>query len=153
MIKNSLDFVSGIVLFMFGLFVILLSYSQGLGKPSEAGPGQFGFLLGIILAILSSMIFLNTIVKKSQIEKKKFEVGPGWRKVIFQAVLIFLFAMALDTLGFIVSSFILFALSLRFIFLKGVLTVLFWSFICSFGSYALFNVILRTDLPRGIFAF
>jgi putative tricarboxylic transport membrane protein len=153
MVKNRLDFVSGIVLFMFGLFVILISCSHGLGKPSEAGPGQFGFLLGIILCILSSMIFLNTIVEKSQTEKKKFEVGSGWKKVIFQAILIFLFAMVLDKLGFIVSSFILFALSLRFIFLKRVLTVIFWSFICSFGSYGLFNVILRTDLPRGIFAF
>jgi putative tricarboxylic transport membrane protein len=153
MIKNRLDFVSGSVLFMFGVFVILLSYSHGLGKPSEAGPGQFGFVLGIILAILSSMICLNTIVEKSQTEKKTFEVGPRWKNVILQAILIFVFAMALDTLGFLISSFVLFALSLRFIFLKGFLTGIVWAFICSFGSYILFNVILKTDLPRGICPF
>ena len=53
-----------------GLFVVIYSYTLGLGKLIDPGPGLLPFLLGLIFLILSS-VRLVTVIRSREAEETR----------------------------------------------------------------------------------
>ena len=96
-----------------GLFVVIYSYTLGLGKLIDPGPGLLPFLLGLIFLILSS-VRLVTVIQSREAE----EAGEGKKKteywrIILIVVALLIWAFVLESLGFLIATFILMTLLYR----------------------------------------
>lgn len=140
-----------------GIFFILLSayvcgesLRLGLGDMHSPGPGFISFWSGLVLGLMALGLVIGSFLKK---EGRAGEEFLNWKSVAWVIFSLFGFLLILDTLGFILSTFlfVFFLLELverkRWFFSLGVagLTAIF--------SYVIFAILLKAQLPQGIFNF
>jgi hypothetical protein len=102
-IRAKSDFVSGFLFVAIGLGFALVSRNYELGTAGEMGPGYFPFGLGVLLSGLGLMIVISAVVPSSEeqaLPKLHFKVA------LFILGPVILFALLLDTLGFVLSLFV-----------------------------------------------
>ena len=132
-----------------GLFVVIYSYTLGLGKLIDPGPGLLPFLLGMIFFILSS-VRLVTVIKSREAEESRQdkEKTERWR-IILIVIALLIWAFVLESLGFIIATFILMILLYHAAgFTKWYMAV-FWGLITVFVTYFVFTY-LGVRFPPGI---
>jgi putative tricarboxylic transport membrane protein len=148
------DRISGLFWFLFSVFVSFESYRLGLGAVNQPGPGFFFFWTGIAVAILSLVVILRSF--GTQVPEEEKEAPTGKRttpKVILVLVALFLYAVLMEWLGFLIVTLLL------FIFLLGVIEKKKWWFAILVSltvtvlAYLLFEVGLQSQLPKGILEF
>ena len=148
------DKISGLFWLLFSLFVSYESYRLGLGSVHQPGPGFFFFWTGIAVAMLSVVVILRSF--GTQAPEKEKEAPTGKRtatKVIFVLVALFLYALTMEWLGFLIVTLLL------FIFLLGVIEKKKWWFAILVSlavtvlAYLLFEVGLQSQLPKGFLDF
>ena len=132
-----------------GLFVVIYSYTLGLGKLIDPGPGLLPFLLGMIFLILSSVRFVTVIQSRetdeTEEEKKKTEY---WR-IILIVVALLIWAFVLESLGFLIATFILMTLLYRAAGFNKWYLAVFWGLITVLVTYFVFTY-LGVRFPPGI---
>ncbi len=137
--------VMGIFLLGLGTFVCIVALSLSLGQASRPGPGFVSFGLGVILIVLSAA-YLVQILRRSG---ERISFG-GQKKNLFLAVgALCFYAAALNWLGYLISTLLLFAFWLVLIERKKWSVVLPLACAAVVGAY-LFNVIFSVQLPRGL---
>jgi putative tricarboxylic transport membrane protein len=148
------DRISGLFWFLFSVFVSFESYRLGLGILNQPGPGFFFFWTGIAVAILSLVVILRSF--GTQVPEEDKEAPTGRRtatKVILVLVALFLYAVLMEWLGFLIVTLLL------FVFLLGVIEKKKWwfailvSLTVTVAAYLLFEVGLQSQLPKGILEF
>ena len=132
-----------------GLFVVVYSYTLGLGKLINPGPGLLPFLLGMIFLILSS-VRLVTVIQSRETdqtgeEKKKTEY---WRIILIVFALL-IWAFVLESLGFLIATFILMTLLYRAAGFNKWYVAVFWGLITVLVTYFVFTY-LGVRFPPGI---
>ncbi len=60
-IKSQKDFFSGLMFIIVGAAFAIGAYSYGMGQGARMGPGYFPRLLGIVLAILGSVVLFKSL--------------------------------------------------------------------------------------------
>ncbi len=132
-----------------GLFVIIYSYSLGLGKLIDPGPGLLPFLLGLIFLILSSVRLVTVmqarVAQQTREGKKKIEY---WR-IILIVIALLIWAIVLESLGFLIATFILMTLLYRAAGFNKWYMAIFWGFITVLVTYFVFTY-LGVRFPPGI---
>lgn len=132
-----------------GLFVVTYSYTLGLGKLIEPGPGLLPFLLGLIFLILSSSRLIAVLrsreVKENLEDKMKIEY---WR-IILVVVALLIWAFILESLGFLIATFILMTLLYRAAGFTKWYTAIFWGLITVLVTYFVFTY-LGVRFPPGV---
>jgi len=135
-------------------FLIIFAYQEGLGRLAKPGPGLAPFLMGLLLLLLS---FLNVYFEIAERRKTKSVESDKplderreshLMKIGMVFVSLFLYALLLNILGFILCTFLL----LFFMFCGlGVrkTPALIASAISSVGCYFLFTY-LGMRFPPGI---
>jgi hypothetical protein len=146
--KNRSDAVGSLFLFLLGIGAVFGAIRLKVGSPTEPQPGFFPFLGGLSLIVLSSIIFLKGWVGQSQ---KKVAFGEVGRPALLLVVLIALVAV-LDSVGYVIGTFIASGLILRILDVKSWRTLILTSLCLSIGTYILFDKLLGIDLPVGILA-
>jgi hypothetical protein len=146
--KNRSDAVGSLFLFLLGIGAVFGAIRLKVGSPTEPQPGFFPFLGGLSLIVLSSIIFLKGWVGQSQ---KKVAFGEVGRPALLLVVLIALVAV-LDSVGYVIGTFIASGLILRILNVKSWRTLILTSLCLSIGTYILFDKLLGIDLPVGILA-
>ncbi|MEI9479995.1 MAG: tripartite tricarboxylate transporter TctB family protein [Deltaproteobacteria bacterium] len=148
------DRISGLFWFLFSVFVSFESYRLGLGILNQPGPGFFFFWTGIAVAMLSLVVILRSFGTQAPEEEKEAPTGKRTAtKVILVLVALFLYAVLMEWLGFLIVTLLL------FIFLLGVIEKKKWWFAILVSltvtalSYLLFEVGLQSQLPKGILEF
>jgi len=145
------DRVSGSFWFLFCLFIIYESYRLGLGNVYQPGPGFLFFWTGIVVAIMSLIVVLQSF--SSQADEEAREAPTGKRaaiKVILVLVSLFVYAALMEYLGFFIVTLLL------FMFLLGVIEKKKWWFAVvvsvavTLFSYLIFETALQSQLPKGI---
>ncbi len=104
-----------ITIFWLGLsfFLIIFSYREGLGKMIKPGPGLVPFLMGALLLLFSILnayfeIAAGRSAKRAQSDKPSEEQGgTSLKKIGMVFVSLFLYALLLDIVGFIICTFLL----------------------------------------------
>lgn len=146
------DFISSIVFFCIGLFIVLYAPQFNLGNLSSPGSGFMPFLTGLIVCGFSTITFLQAFLDKSA-GVEKIWANVKFQKLISTILLMIAYALLLKSLGFIICSFFLILFSMRYVGLqtwpRSVLVVSLILII----TYLLFETSLKLQLPRGIFGF
>jgi len=144
--KNTGDVVGSLFLFFLGIGAVIGAIRLHVGSPTEPQPGFFPFLGGISLIVLSSIIFLKRGVGQRQ---KKVVFGEVGRPALLLVVMIALVAV-LDSVGYVIGTFIASGLILRILNVKSWRVLLLTSLCLSIGTYILFDRLLGIELPVGI---
>lgn len=129
----------------------------GLGSVNEPGPGFFPFLMAVCLISFSS-IDLISCAKKSRtldvVEREEFWPGSrGAKKIVFVIISLFIFIIGLNHLGFVPIVFLFTFFHLRFIETQKWLTVFIMASLFTSLSYAIFQLLLKANLPKGLLGF
>jgi hypothetical protein len=139
-----------------GIWVIFDSYRMGLQTLANPGAGLFPFLLGILLSLSSLPICISSIkdLRKANGARKEEEGirhDADLRKLGGATLCFIGYFLLLDTLGFLLTS---------FIFLFGLFLIgnpRKWAFNSIFSAsvvvlaYMIFNIFLQVPFPSGIF--
>jgi len=110
------------IIFWMGLsiFMMVLSIRLGLGRFHNPGPGLMPFLLGLLLILISFYLFLSSIVKKKD-KDKKMEERQGqinFIKIGLVSASLFVYAFVLNKLGYLIATFLLLTILFRSVGLK-----------------------------------
>lgn len=103
-IRNSRDFLAGLIFLFVGVLAATLSRDYPMGSAMRMGPGYFPFLLGLLLALLGAAICLRSLALR----------GPGVegvdpRALIFVLAAVAAFAATVESLGIVIAATLLLA--------------------------------------------
>jgi putative tricarboxylic transport membrane protein len=125
------------------------------GNNHNPGPGFFPLWLGVILGGMSIGLFVQTTWRKENERTLRniLEEDVRWGKVLLVIVGLILYGVLMDYLGFVIVTFLLMALLLRFIEPQPWKVVIGWALVGSAGSYLIFEVWMKLRLPKGFMGF
>ncbi len=147
---NFRDIISGLFWLAISIFVFIKSLELGFGNFSAPGSGFTFFWSSFILGILSIILIIRSVFKKDESNVlKNLWKDVKWNRAILIIIMISLYALFLDKLGFVLTTFLL----LVFLFWMGKMK--YWVTILSaiitvVISYIFFHFILQIIFPRGI---
>jgi putative tricarboxylic transport membrane protein len=145
----SRDRVSGFAWLAVALFAAAQGLSLALGSLHRPGPGFFPFWGGVVLGLLSILLVVRAPARDAPGAPR---LGPDTARPIVAAGAILGYLLLLEVLGFVAVTF-LFLLLLFRLEQRG------WAFSVAsatagaVGSYALFQLWLKTQLPTGPLGF
>ena len=151
------ELISSLGWMLAGLIFFIGSTSFGLGELSEPGPGFFPFLMSLCLVFFSLVHFLGSL-RKGQ----SSPLAPGQRfwpemkyltRIILIVVLVLVYILAMNPLGFVPTTFLFMFVILKCIEPRRLRTVLLISGVTTGLAYAIFELWLRGNLPRGFLGF
>lgn len=141
-----------------GIFVSVVAYRMGLGRLSEPGPGFMPFWLGIVIGGLG-LYKLFTSLAESRNEVKDDGSAPEEKagrlpfgRIVFAMVALFVYALLIEPLGYVLTTFLAMALLLRFAGYTRWGWIIVYSIVITAVSYLLFHF-LGVRFPVGIFNF
>jgi len=143
---NAGDTVAGIFGILLGGAVIIGAVRLHLGTPQEPQPGFFPFVAAVILVVLCGILLVQALCGHRQ-GMEAF--GEMWRPVILIAGL-FVYAVVLDVVGYVVATTVLSVVVLRVLDTKTWWKLLVISLALSLGTYLLFDRLLDVSLPEGV---
>jgi putative tricarboxylic transport membrane protein len=136
-----------------GLLICFLSVRLSLGTLHSPGPGFLPFVMGAILASLSFIYHLQS----RRTPSSKDDTGPFWKnrgqgiKMVLTILGLLGYALTMEHLGFLISTFVFLAFLLRFIEPQRWSTVLLGALMTSGASFLIFELFLKCQLPRSPF--
>ena len=149
--RATLDTWSALGWFALGLLVCYGGSRLGVGSVTDPGPGFIFLGSGLILALLSLMLLTGSLTGiTAEAEERR---GTNWAKISLVLAALVLYALFLETLGFVVTTFALLSVLLGLSEGNKWLRVLGVAGAAALGSFALFELWLKIRLPKGIFGF
>lgn len=100
MIANQKNFVTGMVYFVFGTTVAIMSWGYEIGTPYNMGPGFFPFGVGVALALTGCFVFISSILPGAT----QSSIGSWPLKQLAIVILsVVLFGLLLEPMGLLVA--------------------------------------------------
>ena len=143
------DRISGIFWLIFSVLVSIESYTLGLGSLRKPGPGFFFFWTGVLLGVMSFVIILMSRKADQRAVFEKIKVT----KIVLVLIALFLYALFMEKLGFLLVTLGLFIFLLRVIEKKRWAFTLCISFAVTAATYLIFEIGLQSQLPKGLLEF
>ena len=141
------DRVAGATLVLIGLITIEESRAFPLGSLHRPGPAYMPVLLAVLLIIFGVAVFV--MGGKSP---RVTDVGwHEWRHAVAIFAACAFAALELERLGYRLSMAIVLAFLLLVVERKGVVTSVLVTVAMAWGSFYLFDTLLKVPLPRGPF--
>ena len=150
--KNN-DQRSSLFWLVIGLAIALYSMKYGLGKFSSPGPGFMPFLSGLILAGLALVVFLQQLSKRGKEKLRDLWAQKNWSTIMMVMGALVLYTIFFRFFGFLLDTFLLTAFLLRVMEPLSWKKVLAGAMGAAVGSYAIFQLWLEAQLPKGFLGF
>jgi hypothetical protein len=148
------DRMSGIFWFIFAVIVIIESHRLGLGVLRRPGPGFLFFWAGIFLAIMSLIIAIRAWAgRKPGGDPESIFGGKNVSKIALVLASVFLYALFMERLGFLPVTLLLFLFLLGAMERKGFVFTILTSIAVTIAAYVIFEILLQSQLPRGLLSF
>jgi hypothetical protein len=144
------DLITGIILLVLSIATLIESSKLPFGSFSSPDVGFFPVFLAILLGILSLFLLGHAIKGKGEEKTPIWASRKGAGPLVLTGVILFLFALFFESLGYPVSTFLLIGLLTRTIGRKKWWVVITVSFLSTLSTYILFDIILKAQLPMGI---
>jgi len=145
------DLIAGVILFALAIAAIGFGSRMEFGSLSSPQAGFFPVLSAILVAVLS-LILIRQAIKRRR-EKQTLPLPkPSWGgRPLFSTIgALFAFPLFFESLGYLISTFLLMA------FLSGVIgskkwwVILLFAFFTTMISYLLIGVLFQAPLPSGL---
>jgi putative tricarboxylic transport membrane protein len=146
----GMEKVCGLVVFCLGLAIIWQGRGLSFGTLSAPGPGFFPFLLAGVLIVLSVPVFFMGQAKEGE---DRFFTATGLRRVGSVFLALIAYYVLLERLGFLPVSFLLMAFLFAFIAKYVWHKALVCAFLSTGLAYLLFEILLKSNLPKGALGF
>lgn len=151
---SKADRISGSFWFIFSVIVSIESYRLGLGTLHQPGPGFLFFWASVFLGIMSLVILIRAVEKKKAGEPEVSIFGKQNKtKIVLVLISLFLYALLMEKLGFILVTLLLFVFLLGVIEKKRWLFTIFVSIAVTVVAYLIFEIWLKSQLPKGLLGF
>ena len=148
-IMKKFDLISSAFWFVVGFLICEESYRINLGSFRSPGPGFLPFGSGLILAGLALFILIRSLRRRVGERRAFWEERARWPKVALALVIILIYGLLLETLGFLLTTFVTMAFLFKAIEPQRWRTVLLGAFLSALGSHLIFQVWLKVELPKG----
>ncbi len=145
-----MDKLSGLVVFFLGVAMMWQGRNLSIGSLNAPGSGFFPMLIAAALIVLSVPIFITAHGRTTG--ESLFSVRALCRVATVFAALLGYYLL-LEYLGFAVVSFLLMAFFFIFVARYRWHASLLWAFVSTGLAYLLFDVLLKSNLPKGIAGF
>ena len=140
-----------------GILISLLAYDTGVGSFREPGVGFIGLASGLFLIVIGSIMSIARRVNPQEEGKEENKPSvvttvprPSFR-FIYTLALLALYALLLDPLGYVIATFlVMFGLFFDPVTRRW-LPAVFASLVSVATTYIVFEIWLKSQLPRGIF--
>lgn len=148
------DFYAAIFWIALGIFVSIYAYAKlGIGTLNAPGPGLMPFILGILFSILALFALIRILRRRGQQNRTKEDESDQhetvYKKVILVVVALFAYALLLEPLGFILTTFLTMTLLFRSAGFKRWIIAAAYSGVVVLITYFLFTY-LGVRFPPGI---
>ncbi|AEF53466.1 tripartite tricarboxylate transporter TctB family protein [Marinomonas posidonica] len=138
----------GFLLIIGSVYLFWQSYKiSGFSDLSSAG--AFPMATAATMLLASCIVFVNTL-KLPATQGMDFFSHCFPPIVAIIMALILIYAVVLESLGFILSSFIFLFISIQFLYRRSVLTTLAISLLSLIMVYIVFRLVFQVVLPEGI---
>ena len=141
-------------LFFVGLAVAIVveAIRMGRGSLSNPGPGLIPLGCGIVIGVLSLIVFAGTFrgASREGVGDKAFRLS--W-KTVTALVSMVVFGFLVNPLGFYTATFLWLGFVCRWIGRMGWKTTVLLSVVATFFTWLLFGYLLEIRFPRGIMGF
>ncbi len=154
MAKFNNDQISAAVWLAVGVAVALGSLNYGLGPLAAPGTGFLPFLAGCAIALLASIgLILATLKRHAGVGWTPILRGVRWQKPLLVLAALFAYALLMKPLGFVLCTVLFIGFLLRAVEPQRWPVVIGGAVAAACGAYAVFNLWLKTQLPRGPWGF
>ena len=140
-----------IFFFFLSLYICFESLHLGLGNWQKPGSGFFSFWSGVALGILALFVLFQSRRRKENGNESREQASWRGRILCFLSLLVFL--LLLDTLGFILTTFLFILFLIRIVERKSWIDASVTALVVALASYGLFEICLQSQLPKGILEF
>jgi putative tricarboxylic transport membrane protein len=151
--EKRADRISGVIGLLFAIFMSIQSYGLGLGTLHKPGPGFLFFWTSIALGGLSLVVVLRAMIDRRPGAEGTLFGRKNLRKTLLVLGSVMLYAIFMETIGFIPVTLVLFLFLLGVIEKKKWSLTIFISVVVTVVSYLIFEVWLRSQLPKGLLEF
>jgi putative tricarboxylic transport membrane protein len=153
---NLLDQFSGLFWLAVSLLVVFggVPVRGSIGTFHYPGPGFFPFWSGVGLGILSIVLFVkSSLTKTAEGRIGDPFIGKAWRIVIWVTTSLFLYAILLPKIGYLITTFGLMILLLGLMERMRLWVRALAALLIASITYVIFNIWLKSQLPDGILGF
>lgn len=147
------DQYASIFWLILGGAIALSSFHYKVGSLAEPGPGFITFLAGSFLTILSVILFLSSWKSKEVQGLRQVWGGRQIGKAFYVLLLLGVYMLVVNPLGFLISTFFLLVLLFRVQGNYSLKIVLPLSFFTTSSSFIIFDRWLGVQLPRGFMGY
>ncbi len=138
---------------VFSLILCIESYRLSIGAIRNPGPGLFPFCLGFVMASLSLIGIIQSLGKYENGKTVDSQQPYRWWKIAVIITSILAYALALETLGFLICTFIFVSLLLKVVEPQPWKVAIVGGLIAAVSSHIIFNILLQSQIPSGIFRY
>ncbi len=144
---------SGLFWLFISLSVLLNSIQLGIGSFSSPGPGFLLFWAAVIIGLLAIPLVVKGFLKKREGKIVDLWKGYKWSRVIFVFISLLLYSALLSKIGYLLTTFGLMMFLFSILGRRRIWTQVITAFITVLGTYLVFRLWLKVQLPIGIFGF
>ena len=142
--------VNGLAVFLLAFVIFWQGRGLSVGNLHAPGPGFFPALIAGVLVLLSLVLMVRG-------GNREGEETPVTASSVLRMLLVFLalvgYFVLLEYLGFVIISFLLMSFLFLWVGRQKWYVALASAVICIGLAYVLFEVLLKSNLPRGVFGF
>jgi len=149
-LKITVNRLSGLVVFLLGFAIFWQGRSLSIGTLHAPGPGFFPALIAGVLVLLALILMIGGGKKEGEEDAVPF--SAVLRMLLLFASLVAYFLL-LEYLGFVIVSFLLMFFLFFWVGRQRWYLAFSSAFVCIGLAYLLFEVLLKSNLPRGVFGF
>lgn len=150
---NIYDRGSSLFWFFFSVFVLIESLRLGIGTLHNPGMGLLAFGASGLLGILSLILFLQAICKKTEVHIQPIFAGVFWRRVIFILMALLIYSQVLPLGGYLITTFFLMGFLFWVVEQRKIGWSLVFSFLATLITYVVFSKWLNCQFPDGLLGF
>jgi putative tricarboxylic transport membrane protein len=122
------------------------------GTFHSPGPGFLPFWSGVMLGLFSILLVATSLMKlPGKGEEKHLWKGKDWSKVVIVLISLFVYALFLQQLGYLIATFGLMVLMFGVMRKTRWWIRIFAAAVTVSTTYILFYVWLEVQLPKGMF--
>ena len=148
------DIISSLVWMLLGALFTVGGLQQGLMRRGVPGPGFLPFLSGIALVLVSLFVLLPALARARETARRAFfPERESFRKVAIALAALFGFGIAMEYLGYLITTFLFMLVLGQIIERRGWGGVFALASGTAVISYLLFVVLLEVQLPKGVLGF